>query len=119
MLNQAQMEQLWVKLNIHYGEAWNRKWGVLDQSMVMNEWREYLGSGTPGQIMFALKNLPEHPPNATQFKEVCWKAPATQIEPPQRIAISPPQDLGDGPEAMQRRQEAYKRFKQAMKEMWK
>lgn len=119
MLNQNQMSQIMGKLHLHYGESWTRKWAGLDPLMLMSEWAEFLGDVTPGQVAYALRNLPEFPPNSSQFKELCWKAPATQIEPPQRIAISPPQDLGDGPEAMQRRQAAYRRFKQAMQEIWK
>lgn len=84
--------------------------------MLISEWREFLGSVTPGQVKYALNNLPEYAPNATQFKDLCWRAPAAQIAQTQRISIGAPQDLGDGPEAMERRQVAYHRFKNALRE---
>lgn len=119
MLNQTQMSQIMGKLHLHYGEAWTRKWVGLDPLMLMSEWTHFLGSITPGQIKWALANLPEYPPNATQFRDLCWKAPAGQIQAPPPLAIGAPQDLGDGPEAMARRQAAYLRFKQAMAELYK
>jgi hypothetical protein len=85
--------------------------------MLISEWRDFLGSVTPGQVRHALNNLPEYAPNATQFKDLCWRAPAMQIEQMQRISIGAPQDLGDGPEAMERRQVAYNRFRNALKEL--
>lgn len=85
--------------------------------MLMSEWAEFLGDVTPGQVQYALRNLPEFPPNSSQFKELCWKAPI--IDPTPKLAISPPQDMGDGPEAMMRRQKAYENFKKTIGELWK
>lgn len=86
--------------------------------MLTSEWLQFLGSVTPGQVKWALANLPEYPPNATQFRDLCWKAPVTAFEAPPPLAIGPPQDLGDGPEGMARRQAAYLRFKQAFEELF-
>ena len=112
------MEQIWSKMRLHYGESWTRKWAELDRNLLISEWQGFLGSVTPGQVKYALNNLPEFAPNATQFRDLCWKAPAGNIQPPEMLAIGAPCDMGDGPEAMARRQAAYERFKRAYQEMF-
>lgn len=113
MLNQTEMEALWSKLNIRYGEAWNRKWGTLDPALVLNDWQECLEGVTVGQIRYVLKNLPEYPPNANQFVQMCWAAPAERIAALEPLAIAAPGDMNDSPEEMARRQAAYERFREA------
>lgn len=68
------------------------------------EWRSYLGDVSEGQVRFALKHLPEYPPNSTQFKDSCWKAPA-DYGAPRLDALPAPKQMDE------KTRNAYLRFK--------
>lgn len=111
MLTANVMDQLWSKLHIHYGESWMRKWAGLDPSIVKAEWQSYLGGVTKNQVKWALMNLPEFPPNASQFRELCWKAPATS-DTPAALRLMAPRTMD------QKTKAAYERFQQAFGKLW-
>jgi hypothetical protein len=63
---------LFARLSVKYGAAWIAKWKhIPDESLIHAEWAKEL-SGVKGEaIAYALKYLPDDPPNAQQFRRLC------------------------------------------------
>ena len=64
-----------------YGASWARQWEGTPMSEVKSVWEAELSCyvGRPDAIRFALDNLPERPPNALQFRNLCRVAPPKTI----------------------------------------
>lgn len=80
----AWVERIFSRLDNIYGNDFTGKFSrVVDGQEIglpsaMQVWAEELGtfSDWPEAIAHALKHLPERPPNAIQFRELCRHAPA-------------------------------------------
>ena len=69
------IESLFAKLAVVYGSEWVRKWEGVDMTLVKGDWDAVLAGLTTDQIVYGLSKLPERPPNAIQFRELCRHAP--------------------------------------------
>jgi hypothetical protein len=76
---------LFAKLTVRYGQAFTRQYADADPTMVKADWAEVL-DGTSGEALsYALRYLPNNPPNAMQFRDLCRAAPtqdAPKLPPP-------------------------------------
>jgi hypothetical protein len=85
---QAWADKLFEKLRAFYGAEWDRMYAGQHLPDVKAAWCDALSpwSESADVIRFALANLPEKPPNAIAFRNLCRSAPqaaaALQILPP-------------------------------------
>ena len=84
---QAYVDLLFEKLSAFYGADWDRMIGNRNHIDVKAAWCDALSDfGDKHIIRWALANLPEKPPNAIVFRNLCRSAPqaaeALQILPP-------------------------------------
>lgn len=71
------LDRLWERLVATYGSAFMAKYPGLDVTTVKSVWGDEL-SGYANRlepIAWALENLPESPPNAIQFRNICRRMP--------------------------------------------
>lgn len=88
----AWVEHLFAKLTVRYGAAFTRAYADLDPIIVKADWAEVLDGVSGSSMSYALRYLPaERPPNAMQFRDICRRAPATEVQ--QQIAG--PQERAD------------------------
>ncbi len=88
------VDHVFAVLEATYGPAWDRSKGAAPIGTIKTVWAFQLGNFThtnaaKRNILWALKNLPDAPPNAIQFRSLCRSAPgvAAALELPR-----PPQD---------------------------
>ena len=77
-MNQKAIDRLFDRLAATYGAAWDRSLGatpVLDAKAL---WAHELQAFSERleAVVWALDQLPEHPPNVIQFRNLCRQAPA-------------------------------------------
>ena len=79
----AAIDRLFERLALTYGASWQHSLGaapIMDiKSMWAHELAPFLQSReSMNRVVWALENLPERPPNAIQFKNLCRQAPAPE-----------------------------------------
>ena len=74
-----------------YGRPWASRWDGLDMDAVRADWARVLSGfdGRPEAIRYALENLPEAPPTATEFRAICRRAPEPDVPRIQGPQASP------------------------------
>lgn len=84
-------DHLFAKLGVRYGAAFLRQWTDTDPALVKADWAEVLDGTSGDAIGYALRNLPDRPMNATQFRDLCRRAPvaATQALPAPDVKADP------------------------------
>ena len=73
-LSIADVERIFNKLAMAYGNEWTSKWRGADYGRLKMEWSEQLGGLHDWQIEHALSNLPERAPNLIAFKKLALSA---------------------------------------------
>lgn len=94
------VDHVFTVLEATYGAAWVRSVGTAPIADVKTIWAHQLSNFTHSKqakksIMWALRSLPEHAPNAVAFRNLCRQAPAADAtlalpEPaadPARVAV--------------------------------
>lgn len=84
-------DHLFAKLAIRYGAAFMRQWPDADPALVKADWAEVLDGTSGDALSYALRYLPERPPNAIQFRDICRRAPPA----PDVVAIAAPVERAD------------------------
>lgn len=93
----ALLDQILGRLSVRYGQQWAYLWeGVLPEH-VRADWASVLRNVDPAGVAYALDNLPEKPPNASQFVALCRRAPAAPV-----LLIAPPPGVPCPPELRDR-----------------
>lgn len=71
---------LFGRLHTVYTAAWKRQIEGVPESDLKSNWGYELAwtFGKPEVIRYALENLPERPPNAIEFRNLCRKAPVAK-----------------------------------------
>ena len=80
-LSAKAIDRIFDRLAVTYGAAWERSLGSAPISDVKTCWAHEL-SGFSGRLEFvawALENLPEDPPNAIKFRNLCRMAPTPDV----------------------------------------
>ena len=72
----AWIEHLFAKLSVRYGSSFQRQWGDADPALVKADWAEVLDGVRGESLSYALRYLPNDPPNALRFRDLCRMAPA-------------------------------------------
>jgi hypothetical protein len=92
------VDHVFAVLGATYGADWTRRLGTAPIVTTKTAWAHHLSEFTHStaakrSIMWALKNPPETPPNAIQFRNLCRMAPSPKVlalpEPkadPERLA---------------------------------
>lgn len=79
------IERIFSRMAVRYGTDWTMKWTGFDPNAIKADWAEVLGNTHPDSIAYALGFLPlERPPTATQFRDICRRAP-DRTPPPKAI----------------------------------
>lgn len=73
------VDHLFAKLAIRYGDAFPRQWRDSDPALVKADWAEVLDGTSGGSMSYALRYLPNTPPNAMQFRALCRAAPRPDV----------------------------------------
>lgn len=78
------VDELFAKLSVSYGDAFPRQYDGMDLALVKANWAEVLDGFKGASIAYGLRNLPQRPPNAMQFRDLCRNAPDTtpRLPPP-------------------------------------
>ena len=77
------VERLFARMAVRYGTGWTMLWTGIDPEAVKADWAEVLDRMQPESLSYALGFLPERPPTATQFLEICRRAPDRTPKPMQ------------------------------------
>lgn len=89
MLPRSWVDELFGRLALRYGAAFEAQYRGLDRDAVKADWADVLDGFErfPEAIKHALSVLPvDRPPNALQFRDACRRAPR-----PAQLALPPPQ----------------------------
>ncbi len=89
-LKASWVERLFGRLTLRYGSAFLRQWPDADPALVKADWAEVLDGASGHSLSYALRYLPERPPNAIQFRDICRRAPAPDV-----AAIAAPVERAD------------------------
>lgn len=73
------VDALIAKLSLRYGAAFLRQYGDADPELVKADWADVLDGVSGASVSYALRYLPNTPPNALQFRDVCRRAPAPVV----------------------------------------
>lgn len=73
------VDHLFGRLSVRYGAAFLRQWPDADSTAVKADWADVLDGCSRDSIAYALRYLPNTPPNALQFRDVCRRAPEPQV----------------------------------------
>ena len=82
-MNPKAIDRLFDRLGATYGAAWDRSLGVTPLLDAKSIWAHELQGFAQRleAVVWALDQLPEHPPNVIQFRNLCRQAP-TPVAPP-------------------------------------
>lgn len=87
------IERIFTRMLARYGSAWINMWAGVDASAMIEDWERVLLGVPSHMIIYGLDNLPDRPPNSTQFKAICVQHPeraplAIEAPPadPERVA---------------------------------
>lgn len=75
----AWTERLFTRLLARYGSAWINLWAGVDVQAMHEDWSRVLDGVPASMIAYGLDNLPDRPPNATQFRALCHQRPTTPL----------------------------------------
>lgn len=78
-LSPVLLDSLFAKLTVRWGGAFLRQWPDTDIEFVKADWAEVLEGFKREDLLYALKYLPILPLNALQFREICRRAPRTEV----------------------------------------
>ena len=84
------VERIFARMAVRYGTGWTMLWTGIDPEAVKADWAEVLDRMPPDSLSYALGFLPERVPTATQFLEICRRAPDRAPKPIQ--IEGPPSD---------------------------
>lgn len=84
------VDHLFGRLQLRYGAAFLRQWPDTDLAALKADWGDVLDGTRGDAITYALRYLPERPPNAMQFRDLCRRAPT-----PTQQALPPPKEAAD------------------------
>ena len=70
------VEKLFAKLTLNYGVDFLNRYKGIPLVDVKTDWSEELGRLDGAAIVFALGSLPDRPPTAQQFRNLCLQAPS-------------------------------------------
>lgn len=96
-LPEAWVERIFGTMRASYGAAFDRRWECpsgADVSSHMQGIKAHWGRDlarfqqNPEAIRYGLENLPKHPPNLIEFREICNRRP----DPPQKALPAPTTD---------------------------
>lgn len=79
------VDHLFGRLSLRYGAAFLRQWPDAPIDTLKADWADVLDGTLGDSISYALRYLPNIPPNAMQFRALCRAAP-----PPDALALPPP-----------------------------
>ena len=79
-LKQSWVDHLFAKLSVRYGAAFLRQWPDADPALVKADWAEVLDGLSRESLAYALRYLPNAPPNAMQFRDLCRRASAPDVQ---------------------------------------
>lgn len=71
------VEKLFTKLSVNYGVEFLNRYKGIPLVDVKTDWSDVLGGFDGAAISFALRTLPDRPPTAQQFRNLCLQAPST------------------------------------------
>lgn len=82
-MNPKAIDRLFDRLGATYGAAWDRSLGATPLLDAKSIWAHELQGFAQRleAVVWALDQLPEHPPNVIQFRNLCRQAPAP-VAPP-------------------------------------
>lgn len=86
------IDRIFQRCAASYGAAWDRSLGTAPLNDVKSAWGHELAGFADrlGLIAWALENLPEDPPNAIRFRNLCRQAPVLDAPPRlERVIASP------------------------------
>lgn len=89
MLPTAWVDDLFAKLSVRYGAEFARRYADVEPGAVKADWSDVLSGFTRDGLAYGLQNLPAKPPNATEFRDLCRRAPAAAA-PAREHAHVPP-----------------------------
>jgi len=77
------IDRLFERLSLTYGNAWQTSLGTAPLNEIKTFWLQELSGFMQSKesmmaISWALKHLPERPPNLVQFKNLCYQAPLVE-----------------------------------------
>jgi len=80
-MNQKAIDRLFDRLGATYGAAWDRSLGATPLVDAKSIWAHELQGFAQRleAVVWALDQLPEHPPNVIQFRNLCRQAPAPEV----------------------------------------
>lgn len=80
-LPSAWTDKIFKKLTLAYGRDFIGRWEGIDLNDVKSDWAHELSGfeAHPEAIAWSLENLPESPPNAIKFRNLCRQAPAPDV----------------------------------------
>jgi hypothetical protein len=78
-LQASWVDNLFARLTVRYGAAFLRQWPDADLAVVKADWADVLDGCRGESIGYALRYLPNTPPNALQFRDVCRRAPEPEL----------------------------------------
>lgn len=78
-LSATWIEHLFGRLSVRYGAAFLRQWPDAEPAVVKADWAEVLDGVSGDSISYALRYLPNTPPNAMQFLSLCRSAPRPDV----------------------------------------
>lgn len=84
-LSQSWVDALFERLTVRYGATFLRQYADVSVDAVKADWAETLGGFDGSAIAYGIEHLAPLPPNATQFREICRRAPvqfAPMLEAP-------------------------------------
>ena len=70
------VEKIFAKLSVNYGMDFLNRYKGIKLVDVKTDWSEELGGLDGAAISFALQSLPDRPPTAQQFRNLCLQAPS-------------------------------------------
>lgn len=104
------VEKLFARLAVRYGTAFLRQYGDVQTAAIKADWALALADfeRVPKAIEWALQNLPEAPPNASQFLKLCRSAPGDDRKPFEALPAPPanPERVREALQSLRSRQAA-------------
>lgn len=73
------VDQLFGRLQLRYGAAFLRQWPDTDIDALKADWADVLDGTSGDAISYALRYLPNTPPNAMAFRALCRAAPRPDL----------------------------------------
>jgi hypothetical protein len=78
--NERTITRLFDRMTTRYADAWVRKWEAVNPASMAEDWIEVMDGISAEGVKFGLQNLPDRPPNASEFRSLCMSMPVP-VEP--------------------------------------